>query len=330
MNVLRIICLALFLLAFFNLSVQADDFVNHQDMLGRSAEDPVFKTYMEQQRKLYPLRPVPKDAPAWETQDFDTGFNVSMEEYDLFNYSHGEPKSRFSTNDDEKIVLYIEFGDSDSLRTEQRPYKHPLPFGLRFGDTPQIVAQKLNTKPGMQTKSSWLPGVSDEKYSISYRVGNLNVIATYTGEEKLIRLTITLLDRADIRARERQQNVKNYIIDPKASAGLEIYRQRFPTKRWRKLIGLDKGYNEQDIRAVEEQLNIFIDNVKAATQKADAEAIYKAVEILVVNVNDINDRNGLVETLERDELSIFIDKVVAQTGFLIEENEDITSEWRRW
>ncbi|WP_182418096.1 hypothetical protein [Bartonella sp. HY038] len=303
---------------------------DHQDMLGRSAEDPVFKTYMEQQRKLYPLQPLPANATRWETEDFYSGFNVSMEEYRLFNYSHGEPKSRFSTNDDEKIVLHISFSDSDSLIPRQRPYKHPLPFGLKFGDTPQNVAQKLNTKPRMQLKSVMLPGVSDEKYSISYRVGNLNVIATYTGEEKLIRLTIALLDRADIRARERQQNVKNYIINPEASAGLEIYRQRFPTKRWRKLIGLDKGYNEQDIRAVEEQLNIFIDNVKAATQKADAEAIYKAVEILVVNVNDINDRNGLVETLERDELSIFIDKVVAQTGFLIEENEDITSEWRRW
>jgi len=54
------------------------------------------------------------------------------------------------------------------------------------------------------------------------------------------------------------------------------------------------------------------------------------VKRVVLGLNQIQEHSGMIETLERDELGVWIDEVAAATGFKIAEDEDITSEWREW
>lgn len=45
----------------------------------------------------------------------------------------------------------------------------------------------------------------------------------------------------------------------------------------------------------------------------------------------MNEANGyFIETMEREELADFIDKSAKLAGLDIQEDEDITEEWREW
>ena len=92
----------------------------------------------------------------------------------------------------------------------------------------------------------------------------------------------------------------------------------------------DELFNEFDIAMAETSLNAFIDTVKVATSQRDAQAIQAAVKDIVLAINEINARSGMIETLERDELGVLIDAVVRASGFSAPDDEDITAEWREW
>ncbi|OCJ53852.1 hypothetical protein A6U92_23310 [Agrobacterium rubi] len=92
----------------------------------------------------------------------------------------------------------------------------------------------------------------------------------------------------------------------------------------------DELFNETDIATAETALNAFLDRVKAATSERDAQAIQTAVKDIVLAINEINARSGMIETLERDELGVLIDAVVRASGFSLPDDEDITAEWREW
>lgn len=67
--------------------------------------------------------------------------------------------------------------------------------------------------------------------------------------------------------------------------------------------------------------------MKAATRQRDAQAIWTAVKDIVLAIDEINGRSGMIETLERDELGVLIEAVVKASGFSLSD-EDITAEWR--
>ena len=51
---------------------------------------------------------------------------------------------------------------------------------------------------------------------------------------------------------------------------------------------------------------------------------------LVDTINKINDKYGLIETLERDELGEWINILVRKTGIILDDNMDVTEEYREW
>ena len=51
---------------------------------------------------------------------------------------------------------------------------------------------------------------------------------------------------------------------------------------------------------------------------------------LVDTINKINDKYGLIETLERYELGEWINILVRKTGIILDDNMDITEEYREW
>lgn len=304
--------------------------MNHFDILGRSIADPVVESYLAHHEKLDPTN-FRTNAEMGFFGGFDSGFGLQVESLSAFSAQFEEVRSRSLPDDEERIVSRLSFSGLDAIRAVQRAYPAALPFGLTFGDSSDVVAEKLGTGPLRKAKSSTLPEYSAERFDHSHTVGNMVVIAKYDADLQLMAVYLMPADRTMLKAERRKAALPKQKIMPGNIDKVEELRVQMPTPRWRESMAEgDELFNEADIATAETALNAFIDTVKAATSQRDAQAIQAAVKDIVLAINEINGRSGMIETLERDELGVLIDTVVRASGFSLPDDEDITAEWREW
>ena len=92
--------------------------------------------------------------------------------------------------------------------------------------------------------------------------------------------------------------------------------------------GKDKA--SQDI-VLQHFNSITVENVMKAASKRDATQVYNAVQKATRSFNKLNEKHeGVIETLEREEIVEFFERTVKLTGFEIAEGLDITEENRKW
>jgi len=304
--------------------------MNHSDILGRSIADPVVSAYLAHQEKLDPID-FRTNAEMGFFGGFDSGFGLTAESLSAYSAQFEEVRSRNLPDDEEWIVARLSFTGPDAIRAVQRAYPSALPFGLTFGDSSGVVAEKLGAGPFREDKSSTLPEYSAARFDHSHAVGNMVVIAKYDAELRLMAVYLMQADRTMLKAKRRKASLPKQKIMPDNIDKVEALRVQIPTPRWRESMAEgDELFNEADIATAETALNEFIDTVKAATSQRDAQAIQAAVKDIVFAINEINARSGMIETLERDELGVLIDAVVRASGFSLPDDEDITAEWREW
>jgi hypothetical protein len=306
--------------------------VDHRDMLGRSIADPLVVSYLAFHEKLDP-------ADFRENADMGfyggdhNGFGLSADALCSYTSNYEQVRSRYLPDDQERIVTQICFTGLDTIMMEQRSYVLPLPLGLAFGDGADVVSRKLGTEPTRQGKGTTPPDFSAERFVWWYEVDGLEVIAKFDVNLALMAVYLLPINRGAIQAKKRRASLQKESenILPGNVGKVEALRANIPTPRWREALAEgDKLFNEPDIAEAEALLNTFIDDVKAGIITTSAPAIYEAVKRVILGLNKIQERSGMIETLERDELGVLIDEVVAATGFKIAEGEDITSEWREW
>lgn len=304
--------------------------MNHCDILGRSIADPIVKPYLAYHEKL-DLIDFRTNAELGFFGGFDSGFGLQVESLSAYSAQFEEVRSRSLSDDEERIVVRVSFTGPDAIRAVQRAYLSALPFGLTFGDSSAIVAEKLGAGPFRKGKSGTLPEYSAVRFDYSYVVGNMVVIAKYDADLRLMAVYLMQTDRTMLKAKRRTASLPKQKIMPGNIDKVEALRVQIPTPRWREsMTEGDQLFNEVDIATAETALNAFVDAVKTATSQQDAQAIQAAVKDIVLAINEINARSGMIETLERDELGVLIDTVVRTTGFSLTDDEDITAEWREW
>ncbi|WP_340016202.1 hypothetical protein [Paenibacillus sp. FSL K6-1318] len=106
-----------------------------------------------------------------------------------------------------------------------------------------------------------------------------------------------------------------------------------PTKLWneRMIEGGDELFTEERLLMSDQALDTYLHQLTALQETKHPEHIMKAVEEVVVRFNEMNEANDyFIETMEREELADFIDKAARLAGLNIQEDEDITEEWREW
>ncbi|MDT9722821.1 hypothetical protein QVE09_28400 [Paenibacillus sp. ClWae2A] len=106
-----------------------------------------------------------------------------------------------------------------------------------------------------------------------------------------------------------------------------------PTKLWneRMVKHGDELFTEERLLMSDQALDTYLHQLIALQETKDSERMMKAVEEVVVRFNEMNEANGyFIETMEREELADFIDKAARLAGLDIQEDEDITEEWREW
>lgn len=261
------------------------------------------------------------------------GFSLSADIYRIYRDNNGEARSRVTQADDEFIVERIDFSDTDCAFPGSKAYPHALPFGLGFGDHSDRISQVLGVKPSTRSRSGSLPGTSPVTLVWTYRVNDTKVIVGLTDHHQLGAIYLAPIDRASRQAAERKAQLKaeNRNIDAGASDAIEALRATNPTWRWRQSMAAgDTSFTEKAIAEADAALGRFIDDVKVAVTKRSASGVHQSTKRLVRALNRLNGRGSPIETLERDELGVFINTVVAASGFRLKPDEDLTAEWRQW
>ena len=103
-----------------------------------------------------------------------------------------------------------------------------------------------------------------------------------------------------------------------------------PTVDWKQRMDEDDDiFTDENIKAADEVLDTYINNLKGLGNKLTEEEIVECVRKVVLSLNELNDRyDYFIETMEREELCEFIAETASIAG--LDSEEDITEEWREW
>jgi hypothetical protein len=232
-----------------------------------------------------------------------------------------KPKSTYRTSNENEVVLYeITFNKTNNSSLT-------LPYGINYGDTPDIITKKLGVKPYSKVKNL------DNQLIWTYYNDKFENMAAFDKDLHLIWLRILSLNKYLKKAIEQKINLKeqnrNITLDHIAEI-IEL-KEKKPTKNWRlRLKEGDTIFNDNNILESENLLDSFIDNLVIATNTKKASSIYLTVKKVTINFNKVNNRhNQFIETTEREELFEFIENAIKLTG-LKNDIGDITEEWRQW
>jgi len=103
-----------------------------------------------------------------------------------------------------------------------------------------------------------------------------------------------------------------------------------PTLEWKqRMVEGDDLFTEENIKATNEVLDSYINNLRTLQDHPTDEEILECVEKVVLSLNELNEKyDYFIETMEREELYDYITEAARIAGF--ESDEDITEEWREW
>lgn len=105
--------------------------------------------------------------------------------------------------------------------------------------------------------------------------------------------------------------------------------EEMPTIQWRsRMLEGDEIFTEESIANSEKALQNFVKGIVSLDKPTEVEILEKVREV-VIKFNELNEKfDYYIETMEREELYEFIDKLARKAG--LNTNEDITEEWREW
>ena len=144
----------------------------------------------------------------------------------------------------------------------------------------------------------------------------------------LFKLELYEKERIRLKALLKSQN-KN--IDPDRIPEIQAFLSETPITQWRKRMAQgDDMFSEESITAVETALTEYVQTLCEAIQKKNATTVYNSMGKLVKKLNKINDKYGLIETMEREELCEWLNTLIRKTGLELADNVDVTDEYREW
>ena len=235
----------------------------------------------------------------------------------------GDPKGTVEPDDSEEVVLYeVRFGPKGLTKAK-------LPFGLRFGASPEAVTDALGRKPFSKSKNFANEPIwtfYDDKFELLVR---------FTKDAKKVDAfkiwALKQADREKVQFVESLKEQKKNIL-PERISDIEASIQQLPTTAWEKRMKSgDEQITSEAIEASREVFAAFIANVSKATKTKNAKSIYTALTKATKAFNKVaRQHRGFIETMEREEIVDFLHDTLRLTGFEIDPGFDLTEEYRSW
>ena len=239
--------------------------------------------------------------------------------------AYGEPIGNYNKEKDQLILHQITIDSENAPNGKISDIN--LPFGLNIGDDKKTIEQKIGKK--LTGKSLANDGGSFyEPFFDEFRL-----LLALDSKEQLRRLMLFKLElyekeRIRLKAFLKSQN-KN--IDPNRIPEIQAFLSEIPIPEWRQRMAEgDDMFSEESITAVETTLTEYVQTLCEAMQKKNATTVYNSMGKLVKKLNKINDKYGLIETMEREELCEWLNTLIRKTGLELADNVDITDEYREW
>ena len=230
----------------------------------------------------------------------------------------GIPKSTYKPKSSEEVILFeMTFKGSSSV----------FPFGLKKGNSTNEVIDKIGFKPSSKSKNLGKENLWNF-YSKEFKV-----MPVFNKKMKLKWLRIWKLDKSDRIKIELKKNLKlqNKNIKPENHSKLEKFKAENPIPNWERK-NSKKSISDLSI-FVEANLCIeeFIVNLINATKNKNANKVQSSVKKVTKKFNKLSLREShLINTPEREKLINFIMMAVKLTGFEVENEIDLTQDWRNW
>ena len=299
-----------------------------QDLLGRPIHSPEIKEFFAKYH--LPQNPNPEyDAYGnlfWvRVNNEEKTIRCLFTGYVRYAPAYGEPIGNYNKEKDQLILHQITI-DSENA-PDGKISDINLPFGLNIGDDKKTIEQKIGKK--LTGKSLANDGGSFyEPFFDEFRL-----LLALDSKEQLRRLMLFKLElyekeRIRLKAFLKSQN-KN--IDPNRIPEIQAFLSEIPIPEWRQRMAEgDDMFSEESITAVETTLTEYVQTLCEAMQKKNATTVYNSMDKLVKKLNKINDKYGLIETMEREELCEWLNTLIRKTGLELADNVDITDEYREW
>ncbi len=291
------------------------------DLFGYSVYDPQIDAMLEQCDAACEDKSQLKRYASIESRKLGITFCFWWKEF--YREQIGDPKGTVEPDNSEEVILYeVRFGPKGLAKAE-------LPFGLRFGASPEAVTGALGRKPFSKSKNVagkpiWT--FYDDKFE-------LLVIFTEDGK-KADCFKIWALKQADRQRVQWLENLKEQKknILPERIPEIEALIERSPTLAWeRRMNSGDAQITPEAIEASRQVFEAFIAGVCKATKTRNAKSIYTAVTKATKAFNKVARQHaGFIETMEREEIVDFFTAAVQLTGFELDSSFDLTEEYRSW
>ena len=298
-----------------------------QDLLGRPIHSPEIKDFLAQYH--LPQKPNPEyDAYGnlfWvRVNNEENTIRCLFTGYVRYARTYGEPIGNYNKDKDQLILHEITIYPL-ATPNGKIPEKD-LPFGLNIGDDKTTIEQKIGKKLTRKEVSDY-----GSTYDVLFE--EFSLLVALNPKEQLDRLMLFKLElyekkRIRLKALLKSQN-KN--IDPNRISEIQAFLSETPIAQWRQRMAEgDDMFSEESITAVEKALTEYVQTLCEAIQKKNATTVYNSMGKLVKTLNKINDKYGLIETMEREELCEWMNAIIRKTGLELEDNVDITDEYREW
>ena len=113
-------------------------------------------------------------------------------------------------------------------------------------------------------------------------------------------------------------------------ADLKKNKLENPTIIWkRRLPLLTRLLQGKYIRKAKRLLDNYTCELASIHDK-DSVSIIRIVKETIFRLNDLNESGEFIDTEEREDICLFINKTAAEAGLHIDQGEDITQEYRTW
>ncbi len=293
----------------------------HDRILGYSINNPEVKKFID----FFSLTLDIENDWSIDYNNREKGVYFVFEQKDKFENEFGSPKSIYTKDESELILKEISF--ENNYLEKRKDFDIKLPFNLKIGDSVDEIYQKIGKKPYEKDK-----GTSYDKaeYNYYFKIDDKKILIKLDEFMKFVWIRFWLISLSEKYVDELKKSLakQNKNLNLENIETITNLKTKTPTKSWE--IRMNEGddiFNKEDIEFAQKVLETFIDTIYEATIQKKATKIYSAIKKVVVSFN----RNGdYIETLEREELVNFIQDSVKLTGFAIEDNSDLTQQWREW
>ena len=284
------------------------------DLIGRPAGSAQVRKFLT----IYELNtPETFSDSAWSREHGVSVEFSSRVYYERYYESAPEADSSATGHAQERIANEITF---------ESYFTGTLPGGLSFRDGLQAfikVGKRLTKDIEEETGRQIYRMLTDRHVvMVSADQGGQVQFIRYWPVEKKIRKMVNR--KAEIKRQDQH-------IQADAAGRIDGMKSMYPALIWiQRMKAGDESFSEKSIYNTQQLLERYLSDLTLAAESHKASSVVKAVKNVVSGLNKLNHKYHHIDTLEREELCIFITKAAKATGYQIDDSEDITEEWREW